>query len=110
MKKKRSLTLRLYETVVISLTTETSHQKKEFYSLLTDEDINDEDYKLAQNVWDYFQVGIHGDNTTTCTLSQMFLLLADVFEKFRKDLSSILRIRTPCHYFYFSRFIMGCNA
>ena len=34
--------------------------KKEFYSLLTDEDINDEDYKHGQNVWTYFQVGIHG--------------------------------------------------
>ena len=54
--------------------------KKEFYSLLTDEDINDEDYKHAQNVWTTFKLESMGQYHDLYLKSDV-LLLADVFEK-----------------------------
>ena len=55
--------------------------KKEFYSLLTDEDINDEDYKHVQNVWTTFKLESMGQYHDLYLKSDV-LLLADVFEKF----------------------------
>ena len=71
--------------------------KKEFYSLLTDEDINDEDYKHAQNVWTTFKLESMGQYHDLYLKSDV-LLLADVFEKFRKTCLQYYEL-DPCHYF-----------
>ena len=71
--------------------------KKEFYSLLTDEDISDEDYKHAQNVWTTFKLESMGQYHDLYLKSDV-LLLADVFEKFRKTCLQYYEL-DPCHYF-----------
>ena len=71
--------------------------KKEFYSLLADEDINDEDYKHAQNVWTTFKLESMGQYHDLYLKSDV-LLLADVFEKFRKTCLQYYEL-DPCHYF-----------
>ena len=64
-------------------------KKKDFYSILNNEHISDEQYKHAQNVWDTFNLKTMGDYHDLYLKSDI-LLLADVFENFRKDLSAIL--------------------
>ena len=71
--------------------------KKEFYSLLADEDINDEDYKHAQNVWTTFKLESMGQYHDLYLKSDV-LLLADVFEKFRMTCLQYYEL-DPCHYF-----------
>ena len=71
--------------------------KKEIYSLLTDEDINNEDYKHAQNVWTTFKLESMGQYHDLYLKSDV-LLLADVFEKFRKTCLQYYEL-DPCHYF-----------
>ena len=71
--------------------------KEEFYSILNDDHISDENYKHAQNVWNTFSLknmGVYHD----LYLKSDILLLADVFENFRKTCLQYYKL-DPCHYF-----------
>ena len=67
------------------------HQKKQFYSELNLEDISNEDYQHAQKVWDTFNIQHLGEYHDLFVQSDT-LLLADVFEKFRKTFLEIYQL------------------
>ena len=71
--------------------------KKEFHSVLNNEHISDEDYKHAQNVWEVFSLKNMGEYHDLYLTSDV-LLLADVFENFRKTCLEYYKL-DPCHYF-----------
>ena len=71
--------------------------KEEFYSILSNEHITDEQYKHAQNVWDTFNLKTMGDYHDLYLKSDI-LLLADVFENFGKTCLQYYKL-DPCHYF-----------
>ena len=71
--------------------------KEEFYSILNNEHITDEDYSHAQNVWNTFQLQTMGEYHNLYLKSDI-LLLADVFENFRKTCLQYYKL-DPCHYF-----------
>ena len=71
--------------------------KEEFYSILNNEHISDEDYCHAQNVWTTFKLETMGDYHNLYLKSDI-LLLADVFENFRKTCLQYYKL-DPCHYF-----------
>ena len=71
--------------------------KEEFYSILNSEHISDEDYKHAQNVWNQFNLKNMGEYHDLYLKSDI-LLLADVFENFRKTCLKYYKL-DPCHYF-----------
>ena len=71
--------------------------KEEFYSVLNNEHISDEDYKHTQNVWNTFSLKNMGDYHNLYLTSDV-LLLADVFENFRKTCLEYYKL-DPCHYF-----------
>ena len=71
--------------------------KKEFYSILNDKHITDENYKHAQNVWNTFSLKNMGEYHDLYLKSDI-LLLADVFENFRKTCLQYYKL-DPCHYF-----------
>ncbi|KAL9979617.1 hypothetical protein ACROYT_G017300 [Oculina patagonica] len=58
-------------------------EKEKFYSKLNDENITDEEYKHAQNVWKTFGCQTLGDYHDLYVKTDVSLL-ADVFENFRK--------------------------
>ena len=69
--------------------------KEEFYSVLNNEHISDEDYKHTQNVWNTFSFKNMGEYHD---LKSDVLLLADEFENFRKTCLEYYKL-DPCHYF-----------
>ena len=71
--------------------------KEEFYSILNNEHITDEDYSHAQKVWNTFQLQTIGEYHNLYLKSDI-LLLADVFENFRKTCLQYYKL-DPCHYF-----------
>ena len=71
--------------------------QQDFYSILNNEHISDEQYKHAQNVWDTFNLKTMGDYHDLYLKSDI-LLLADVFEIFRKTCLQYYKL-DPCHYF-----------
>ena len=71
--------------------------KEEFYSILNNEHITDEDYNHAQNVWNTFQLQTMGEYHNLYLKSDI-LLLADVFENFRKTCLQYYKL-DPSHYF-----------
>ena len=71
--------------------------KEEFYSILNNEHITDEDYSHAQNVWNTFQLQTMGEYHNLYLKSDI-LLLADVFENFRETCLQYYKL-DPCHYF-----------
>ena len=71
--------------------------QQDFYSILNNEHISDEQYKHAQNVWDTFNLKTMGDYHDLYLKSDI-LLLADVFENFRKTSLQYYKL-APCHYF-----------
>ena len=71
--------------------------KEEFYSILSGEHITDEDYQHAKNVWNTFNLKSMGEYHNLYLKSDI-LLLADVFENFRKTCLQYYKL-DPCHYF-----------
>ena len=71
--------------------------KEEFYSMLNDEHISDEDYEHAQDVWNTFSLKNMGEYHDLYLQSDI-LLIADVFENFRKTCLEYYKL-DPCHYF-----------
>ena len=71
--------------------------KEDFYSILNDQHISDEDYQHAKKVWNVFKcknIGQYHD----LYLGSDVLLLADVFESFRRTCLQYYKL-DPCHYF-----------
>ena len=68
-----------------------------FYSSLTDESISDSDYQHAQEVWTTFNCQTIGDYHDLYLQTDV-LLLADVFENFRRTALSTYKL-DPAHYY-----------
>ena len=71
--------------------------KEEFYSKLNDEDITDDDYQHAINVWNTFKCKTIRDYHDLYLKSDV-LLLSDVFENFRKTRLHHYNL-DPAHYY-----------
>ncbi|KAL9954736.1 hypothetical protein ACROYT_G042310 [Oculina patagonica] len=71
--------------------------KEDFYSILNNEHISDKDYKHVRNVCKTFKLKTMGDYHDLYLQSDV-LLLADVFESFRKTCLKYYKL-DPCHYF-----------
>ena len=71
--------------------------KEDFYSILTDEGISDEQYEHAQKVLDTLGVRAMG-NYHDQYLESDILLLADILENFRKTCLQYYKL-DPAHYF-----------
>ena len=72
-------------------------KKEDFYSILTEKDISNEDYQHVKNVWNTFNLKNMGDYHDLYLKSDI-LLLVDVFENFRKTCLEYYKL-DPCHYF-----------
>ena len=72
-------------------------RKEDFYSILNDQHISDEDYNRAKTVWGIFKIINIGEYHDLYLKSDV-LLLADVFENFRKTCLEYYKL-DPCHYF-----------
>ena len=85
--------------------------KEDFYSILNNEHIKDEEYDHAKNVSSTFDLKNMGEYYDIYLKSDV-LLLADVFETFRKtnlQLSAILQIGS-LSLFYIAGIVLGCYA
>ena len=71
--------------------------KEDFYSKLYDEEISDKDYQHAIHVWKTFNCQTLQDYHDLYLKSDV-LLLADVFENFRKTCLKHYKL-DPCHYY-----------
>ena len=71
--------------------------KDQFYSILNDQHITDDEYNHAKEVWNTFMIRTLGDYHDLYLVSNM-LLLTDVFENFRKTCMKYYEL-DPCHYF-----------
>ena len=70
--------------------------REDFYSLLSDEDISEEEYAHAQKVWETFEIENMGQYHDLYLKSDV-LLLADIFENFREQYLNIYGL-DPAHY------------
>ena len=71
--------------------------KEQFYSILNDQHITNDEYDHAKEVWKAFNIETMGEYHDLYLKSDM-LLLADVFESFRKTCLQYYKL-DPCHYF-----------
>ena len=71
--------------------------KEDFYSILNNEHITDEDYKHALNVWKTFKISNMGEYHDLYLKSDI-LLLADIFENFRRSCLKYYKL-DACFYF-----------
>ena len=72
-------------------------KKEDFFSIMNNKHITDEEYQHAQNVWDKFGLSSMGEYHNLYLKSDI-LLLADVFENFRKMCQQYYEL-DPAHYF-----------
>ena len=72
-------------------------KKEDFFSIMNNEHITDEEYQHAQNVWKTFNLKTMGEYHDLYLKSDI-LLLADVFENFRKACQQYYGL-DPAHYF-----------
>ena len=71
--------------------------KDQFYSILNDQHITDDEYDYAKKVWKTFKIKTMGEYHDLY-LGSGVLLLTDVFENFRKTCLKYYKL-DPCHYF-----------
>ena len=71
--------------------------KDQFYSILNDQHITDDEYDHATKVWKTFYIKTMGEYHDLYLVSDV-LLLTDVFENFRKTCMQYYKL-DPCHYF-----------
>ena len=71
-------------------------KRNDFYSLLTDEEISEEEYAHAGKVWETFGIENMGQYHDLYLKSDV-LLLADIFENFREQYLDIYGL-DPAHY------------
>ena len=71
--------------------------KDQFYSILNDQHITDDEYDHANKVWNTFMIKRMGLYHDLYLVSDV-LLLTDVFENFRKTCMQYYKL-DPCHYF-----------
>ena len=69
----------------------------QFYSILNDQHITDDEYNHPKEVWNTFMIRTLGDYHDLYLVSDV-LLLTDVFENFRKTCMQYYKL-DPCHYF-----------
>ena len=72
-------------------------EKEKFYSRLNNTNFSDKDYEHALNVWKTFNMKTFGDYHDIYLKTDV-LLLADIFENFRKLCLNYYRL-DPCHYY-----------
>ena len=71
--------------------------KDQFYRILNDQHIMDDEYDHAKKVWNTFKIKTMG-GYHDLYLGSDVLLLTDVFENFRKTCRQYYKL-DPCHYF-----------
>ena len=71
--------------------------KDQFYSILNDQHITDDEYDHANKVWNTFMIKTMGEYHDLYLVSDV-LLLTNVFENFRKTCMQYYKLY-PCHYF-----------
>ena len=71
--------------------------REQFYSILNDQHITNGEYDHARKVWKTFNIKTMGEYHDLYLKSDV-LLLADVFESFRKTCLQYYKL-DPCHYF-----------
>ncbi|XP_014299742.2 uncharacterized protein LOC106694097 [Microplitis demolitor] len=71
--------------------------KKHFFSKLTNSDVSDDDYKHAERVWNTFGIQTLGEYSDLY-LKTNALLLADIFQNFRKSCKQTYNL-DPLHYY-----------
>ena len=71
--------------------------KEQFYSILNDQHITNDEYDHVRKVWKAFNVNRMGEYHDLYLKSNV-LLLADVFKSFRKTCLQYYKL-DPCHYF-----------
>ena len=71
--------------------------KDQFYSILNDQHITDDEYDHANKVWNTFMIKTMGEYHDLYLVSDV-LLLTDVFENFRKTCMQYYKLDL-CHYF-----------
>ena len=71
--------------------------KDQFYSILNDQHITDDEYDHANKVWNTFMIKTMGEYHDLYLVCDV-LLLTDVFENFRKTCMQCYKL-DPCHYF-----------
>ena len=81
---------------ISKLSTEGLPSKDKFYSSLYESEVKDEDYQKAQKVWDHFKMKTLKDYHDLY-LETDVLLLADVFENFRRTCLENYKL-DPAHY------------
>ena len=79
--------------------------KDQFYSILNDQHITDDEYDHANKVWNTFMIKTMV-NIMTYLVSDV-LLLTNVFENFRKTCMQYYKLH-PCHYF--TSLDLSCDA